>query len=112
MCWMCLFFSFTEVLFLAEWWSGSDLRVFTSDESYKHWGKEHALIIMNHTFEVDWLMGWIVADRSQTLGVYKPSWTISKIDRCNIDLYSSTILEFLTNVIMFDNVAISFLQGW
>lgn len=61
----------SQVLFLAEWWSGSDLRVFTSDESYKHWGKEHALIIMNHTFEVDWLMGWIVADRSQTLGSAK-----------------------------------------
>lgn len=62
-------FTFTEVLFLAEWWSGSDVRVFASDESYKHWGKEHALIIMNHTYEVDWLMGWIIADRSQTLGV-------------------------------------------
>lgn len=60
---------FTEVLFLAEWWSGSDVRIFASDESFQRWGKEHALIIMNHTFEVDWLMGWIVADRSQTLGV-------------------------------------------
>lgn len=58
-----------EVLFLAEWWSGSDVRVFASDESFQNWGKEHALIIMNHSYEVDWLMGWIVADRSKILGV-------------------------------------------
>ncbi|KAB7497631.1 1-acyl-sn-glycerol-3-phosphate acyltransferase delta [Armadillidium nasatum] len=57
-----------QVLFLAEWWSCSDLRVYTSDESYKHWGNEHAIIVMNHTYEVDWLMGWIVADRSRVLG--------------------------------------------
>ena len=65
-----LHFSFlAEILFLAEWWSETDITVYASDESFNSWGKEHALIIMNHTFEVDWLMGWIVADRSQTLGV-------------------------------------------
>lgn len=57
------------MLFLAEWWSGSDVRVFASEECFNKWGKEHALIIMNHTYEVDWLMGWIIADRSKTLGV-------------------------------------------
>ncbi|XP_045608732.1 1-acyl-sn-glycerol-3-phosphate acyltransferase delta isoform X2 [Procambarus clarkii] len=61
----------SQVLFLAEWWSGSDVRVFTSDESFQKWGNEHALIIMNHTYEVDWLMGWIIADRSHTLGSAK-----------------------------------------
>ncbi|KAG7168072.1 1-acyl-sn-glycerol-3-phosphate acyltransferase delta-like [Homarus americanus] len=76
----------SQVLFLAEWWSGSEIRVFTSDEAYQMWGKEHALIIMNHTYEVDWLMGWIVADRSHTLGKmmqYVPTigwaWRLSDI---------------------------------
>lgn len=59
---------FSEVLFLAEWWSGSDVRVFAEEDDFKKLGTEHALIIMNHTYEVDWLIGWIVADRSQTLG--------------------------------------------
>ncbi|XP_071532361.1 1-acyl-sn-glycerol-3-phosphate acyltransferase delta-like isoform X2 [Panulirus ornatus] len=61
----------SQVLFLAEWWSGSDVRVFASDESFQKWGKEHALIIMNHSYEIDWLMGWIIADRSQILGSAK-----------------------------------------
>ncbi|KAK4293799.1 hypothetical protein Pmani_033523 [Petrolisthes manimaculis] len=61
----------SQVLFLAEWWSGSEVRVFTSDEEFQKFGKEHALIIMNHTFEVDWLMGWMVADTSGTLGSAK-----------------------------------------
>ncbi|KAK3880487.1 hypothetical protein Pcinc_015018 [Petrolisthes cinctipes] len=61
----------SQVLFLADWWSGSEVRVFTSDESFQKWGKEHALIIMNHTFEVDWLMGWMVADSSCILGSAK-----------------------------------------
>lgn len=56
---------------MAEWWSESDVRVYTSDESFKTWGTEHAIIVMNHTYEVDWLMGWIVADRSNILGVSK-----------------------------------------
>lgn len=59
----------TEILFLAEWWSGSDVKVYTNEQDRKLWGKEHAVIVMNHTYEVDWLMGWIVGDRSSLLGV-------------------------------------------
>ncbi|CAL4104612.1 unnamed protein product [Meganyctiphanes norvegica] len=61
----------SQVLFLAEWWSGSDVRVYTPESDFKKWGTEHAIIVMNHTYEVDWLMGWIVADRSQVLGAAK-----------------------------------------
>jgi len=31
-------------------------------------GKEHALIISNHWSDVDWLIGWILAQRSGCLG--------------------------------------------
>lgn len=58
-----------EILFLAEWWSGSEVRLYTDPEDRKLWGKEHSLIIMNHTYEVDWLMGWMVADSCGILGV-------------------------------------------
>lgn len=100
---MSSFFTFTEVLFLAEWWSGSDVRVFASDDTYRHWGKEHALIIMNHTFEVDWLMGWIVADRSQTLGVNHPLVMMELNDKTFISfsmkevLYISVLLCFINS---------------
>lgn len=61
----------SQVLFLAEWWSGSDVRVYTEDADFEKWGTEHAIIVMNHTYEVDWLMGWIVSDRAGVLGAAK-----------------------------------------
>ena len=32
-------------------------------------GKEHALVIMNHSFEVDWLMGWLASEQCRLIGV-------------------------------------------
>ena len=72
-------------MFLAEWWSGSDINVYTSDESFQNWGKEHALIVMNHSYEVDWLMGWIVADRANTLGVC----VLEYLETCKAKWHSS-----------------------
>ena len=31
-------------------------------------GGEHAVILMNHHYELDWLYGWMVADRANILG--------------------------------------------
>lgn len=31
--------------------------------------KEHHTIIMNHTYEIDWLLAWIVCERYGVLGV-------------------------------------------
>ncbi|PVH62983.1 hypothetical protein PAHAL_3G446500 [Panicum hallii] len=37
-------------------------------ETYQLTGKEHALIISNHRSDIDWLIGWILAQRSGCLG--------------------------------------------
>ncbi|KAJ8956867.1 hypothetical protein NQ318_014282 [Aromia moschata] len=34
----------------------------------KYYGKEHAYCVMNHTYEVDWLIGWMTCDRIHLLG--------------------------------------------
>ncbi|KAG6517610.1 hypothetical protein ZIOFF_021006 [Zingiber officinale] len=31
-------------------------------------GKEHALVISNHKSDIDWLVGWILSQRSGCLG--------------------------------------------
>lgn len=36
-------------------------------EDYEHVSKEHAIVIMNHKYDVDWLMGWIVCQRAGLL---------------------------------------------
>ena len=32
-------------------------------------GKEHVITLMNHKYDIDWLMAWILAERLQMLGV-------------------------------------------
>ncbi|KAF3778457.1 1-acyl-sn-glycerol-3-phosphate acyltransferase 2 [Nymphaea thermarum] len=42
-----------EVVWLFDWWGGF---------------KEHALVMSNHRSDVDWLVGWVLAQRSGCLG--------------------------------------------
>ena len=58
-----------QLLFLADWWSGSEVRLHLSKDLLATVGSEHALIVMNHHYEIDWLYGWMIADRfGQALG--------------------------------------------
>ena len=60
---------FSELLFLAEWWAGADVQLYTEKENFgKYYGKEHSYLIMNHRFETDWLMGWLFCERVGVLG--------------------------------------------
>ena len=55
---------------MAEWWSGTDVNFYIDqDDLKKYYGKEHGYLIMNHRYEVDWLMGFILCDRVHILGV-------------------------------------------
>ncbi|CAK7331006.1 unnamed protein product [Dovyalis caffra] len=44
------------------------IEVYADDETFELLGKEHALFICNHKSDVDWLVGWILAQRSGCLG--------------------------------------------
>lgn len=55
---------------MSEWWSGTKLSIYVKKDEYdKYYGKEHGYLIMNHSYEVDWLMGWHFCDGIQVLGV-------------------------------------------
>lgn len=63
---------FLELVFMSEWWSGTKLSLYIKKDEYdKYYGKEHGYLIMNHSYEVDWLMGWHFCDGIQVLGVSK-----------------------------------------
>jgi len=65
-----LVFDFAEIVFLAEWWSGSKVILYADPEIVKtYFGKEHAQLLLNHCYEVDWLLGWLICDRVKILGV-------------------------------------------
>lgn len=59
-----------ELVFMAEWWAGSDLILYIDKEDFdKYFGNEHGYLLMNHSYETDWLIGWLLCDRVRLLGV-------------------------------------------
>lgn len=57
-----------ELIWLIDWWAGVKVKIYTDPETFKLMGKEHALVICNHKSDIDWLVGWILAERSGCLG--------------------------------------------
>ena len=55
---------------MAQWWAGSECTVvLEKPEDYDLIGKQHVITTMNHKYDIDWLMAWILAERFQMLGV-------------------------------------------
>ncbi|KAK0181438.1 hypothetical protein PV327_003725 [Microctonus hyperodae] len=60
---------YSQLVFMAEWWATSDLIIYIDKNDFdKYYGKEHGYLLMNHSYEIDWLMGWIFCDRIKILG--------------------------------------------
>lgn len=60
--WWCHF------TFLGQWWSGSECELYIDPSDLPYISNEHALVIMNHKYDIDWLMGWIIIERFGMLG--------------------------------------------
>jgi len=63
-----VYFIYSQLLVLADWWSGSNVTFYCNEDLLKNMGQENAIILMNHHYELDWLYGWMVGDRSGILG--------------------------------------------
>ncbi|KAI4322087.1 hypothetical protein L6164_021809 [Bauhinia variegata] len=46
----------------------TQVELYTDSETYELMGKENALLICNHRSDIDWLVGWVIAQRSGCLG--------------------------------------------
>ncbi|KAJ6363377.1 hypothetical protein OIU78_003533 [Salix suchowensis] len=57
-----------ELVWVFDWWAGVQIKVFADKETLCLMGKEHALVICNHRSDIDWLVGWVLAQRSGCLG--------------------------------------------
>jgi lysophosphatidic acid acyltransferase/lysophosphatidylinositol acyltransferase len=42
---------------IAQWWSKSDFYLYIKDEDLKQLGKENAIVVLNHKYDIDWLLG-------------------------------------------------------
>ncbi|KMZ59129.1 1-Acylglycerol-3-Phosphate Acyltransferase [Zostera marina] len=57
-----------QLIWLVDWWAGVQVKVYADDKTFQSMGKEHALVICNHKSDIDWLVGWVLAQRSGCLG--------------------------------------------
>nr|KJB16433.1 hypothetical protein B456_002G230000 [Gossypium raimondii] len=57
-----------QLVWLVDWWAGVKINVFADNESFSLMGNEHALLLPNHRSDIDWLVGWVLAQRSGCLG--------------------------------------------
>ncbi|KAL3611326.1 hypothetical protein D5086_002346 [Populus alba] len=58
-----------ELIVLVDWWANLKVLKFFFKLLFMNFpGKEHALVISNHNCDLDWLVGWILAQRSGCLG--------------------------------------------
>ncbi|CAF0979391.1 unnamed protein product [Rotaria sordida] len=65
----------SQFTFVAQWWSKSNCVLYIKPEELEKVRKEHAIVIMNHKYDVDWLAGWIICQR---LGIIKGSKIVGK----------------------------------
>lgn len=75
---------YSQLVFLADWWSGSTLYVYISEEDLKYCGKEHVLLLMNHCYEIDWLVGWVFCEKVGVLG--------------NCKAYAKKVIQYIPTV--------------
>ncbi|CAN4119877.1 unnamed protein product [Withania somnifera] len=57
-----------EIVWLFDWWANVKVELYTDQETYRLMGKEPALVISNHRSDIDWLVGWVLAQRVGCLG--------------------------------------------
>ena len=56
-------------------WSGTTVDCYFNKEDMKYVNKEHVVMLMNHKYDIEWLMGWIICQR---VGLLRGSKVISK----------------------------------
>jgi lysophosphatidic acid acyltransferase / lysophosphatidylinositol acyltransferase len=63
-----MFVSILETVFIAEFWSGSEIILYCDQKVLDVLGKNHHFTIMNHCYEIDWLVGWHLLEKNCMLG--------------------------------------------
>ena len=91
-----LFCFFSELTFLAEWWSGLDIKLYGTKEDFDKLGKESAICLCNHRSDVDWLIGYTVADRAGVLAVCELNWRLASSDQAPVVQRADNFIEWIS----------------
>jgi lysophosphatidic acid acyltransferase/lysophosphatidylinositol acyltransferase len=58
-----------ELLWLVEHYAGFKLTIYMDEEDMKLAQSESSVCLSNHISDIDWLLGWWIADKFKVLGV-------------------------------------------
>ncbi|XP_041867144.1 1-acyl-sn-glycerol-3-phosphate acyltransferase delta [Melanotaenia boesemani] len=61
----------SQMVAILEWWSGTECTLYSNPEDYPLYGKENAIVVLNHNYEIDFLCGWTFCERFGVLGSSK-----------------------------------------
>ncbi|XP_075930810.1 1-acyl-sn-glycerol-3-phosphate acyltransferase gamma isoform X1 [Petromyzon marinus] len=61
----------SQLVMVLEHWSGTECTLFAEPGTVDQFGKEHAIVVLNHNYEVDFLCGWTMCERYGVLGASK-----------------------------------------
>ncbi|XP_039048484.1 1-acyl-sn-glycerol-3-phosphate acyltransferase 2-like [Hibiscus syriacus] len=64
-----------ELVWMMEWWSGFEVKLYTDVKTFHLMGKEHAILMPNHISDSDTLLTWVLAQR---VGCLRSALTIVK----------------------------------
>ncbi|KAG8183009.1 hypothetical protein JTE90_017097 [Oedothorax gibbosus] len=68
-----IYWSWSQILAIYEWRSNSACTVYGDPESVHSFGKEHCIVLMNHKYDIDWVISWFMANHLRMLGNAKAS---------------------------------------
>ncbi|CAF3236758.1 unnamed protein product [Rotaria socialis] len=61
----------SQLTFLYSWWSDSTIKIYANPQDVKDLQSEYAIILVNHRYEIDWLVGLVAAQEIGLLGGLK-----------------------------------------
>lgn len=50
-----------QLIWLIDWWACIKVNLYADADTLQLLGKEHALVLSNHRSDIDWLIGWVMA---------------------------------------------------
>lgn len=90
-----------ELVFLFDTYSGSHIFLHCDEKFFDAIAKQHGLLLMNHSFDLDWLATWCVADRYGQLFVSITSMNMHDVwpmaMNCPIGWHSQSIFSLHIN---------------
>ncbi|XP_068423981.1 1-acyl-sn-glycerol-3-phosphate acyltransferase delta [Clinocottus analis] len=61
----------SQMVAVLDWWSGTECTLYTDPKCVPLYGKENAIVVLNHTYDIDFLCGWSFCDKFGVLGSSK-----------------------------------------